>query len=96
MTDLINELKKFILTGQALAEQGECLEPSIIDVLNEIERLEKGQTLPIDSVSDSTLIKPLSLELSQGIKNHIAELEHIKELINKMPSMLGIPEKYFN
>jgi hypothetical protein len=51
MTDLINELKKFILTGQALAEQGECLEPSIIDVLNEIERLEKGQTLPIDSVA---------------------------------------------
>jgi hypothetical protein len=37
----LEELRSFILTGQELAEQGECLPINVIDILNEIEKLKK-------------------------------------------------------
>jgi hypothetical protein len=48
-TDL-EKIKGFILTGQAMAEQGECLMLNVTDILNEIERL---QALTIQRVSIS-------------------------------------------
>lgn len=48
-TDL-EKLKGFILTGQAMAEQGECLMLNVTDILNEIERL---QALTIQRVSSN-------------------------------------------
>ena len=39
----LQELVDFIMTGQSLAEQGDCLMPNVTDVLNEIERLKGNE-----------------------------------------------------
>lgn len=44
----MHELIDFIMTAQALAEQGECLMPNITDVLNEIERLKEKERKQIE------------------------------------------------
>ena len=57
-TDL-DKLKGFILTTQAMAEQGDCLMLNVTDVLNEIERLQALSIAPVSlgEQSEATVCK---------------------------------------
>lgn len=40
-------------------------------------------------------IKPISMELSQNLKQHLASIERSNKLAETLISKLGIPEYYF-
>ncbi|AGO49599.1 hypothetical protein Phi4:1_gp186 [Cellulophaga phage phi4:1] len=68
--------------------------PEEVDYI--ISKYTPNKQLLIHGVSESAFeIKPISMELSEILKQHLASIEQANKLVETLVSKLGIPEKNF-
>lgn len=59
--------------------------------------MSKAKKLNLDNVSGSTVIKPISCELSDNMKKYIEYTKEVDKWMNEsITKLLGVPKKHFD